>query len=73
MVQEIDLSDLDGPSVVRTLHLDGRYLTARAIGSTVRVAVSSPPSGLPFVYPGSPGAEDAALETNRRIVADSTR
>ncbi|MCB0995155.1 MAG: beta-propeller domain-containing protein, partial [Acidimicrobiales bacterium] len=71
VVQEIDLSDLDGPSVVRTLHLDGRYLTARAIGSTVRVAVSSPPSGLPFVYPGSPGAEDAALETNRRIVTES--
>ncbi len=72
IVQEIDLSDPDSLRVVRTVRLDGTYLSARAIGDTVRMVVTSYPHQLPFVYPSTPGAEDFALEANRGIIADST-
>ena len=72
IVQEVDLSDPDSLRVVRTVRLDGSYLSARAINDTVRMVVSSYPANLPFVYPSNPGAEDFALEANRRIIGEST-
>jgi hypothetical protein len=51
IVQEVDLSNPDALRVVRTVRLDGSYLSARAIGDTVRMVVSSYPHQLPFVYP----------------------
>ncbi|OFW67034.1 MAG: hypothetical protein A2Z12_07225 [Actinobacteria bacterium RBG_16_68_21] len=72
IVQEIDLGNPEAMKVVRTLRIDGTYLSSRAIGTTVRVVVSSYPQGLPFVYPSNDGAADIALETNRRIIQDST-
>ena len=71
VVQEVDLSEPDSLRVVRTVRLDGTYLSARAIGDTVRMVVSSYPAQLPFVYPSNPGAEDFALEANRQIIRDS--
>jgi len=72
IVQEIDLSNPASMDVVRTLRLDGTYLSSRAIGDTVRVVVSSYPQDLPFVYPSSDAAKDLALETNRTVIQDST-
>ena len=72
VVQEIDLSDPGDMEIVRTLRLDGTYLSARAIDGTVRMVVSSYPSQLPFVYPSNEAAEDIALEANRRIIEEST-
>ena len=72
IVQEVDLSNPDALRVVRTVRLDGTYLSARAIGDTVRMVVSSYPASLPFVYPSNPGAEDFALEANRGIIEAST-
>ncbi|MDX1691000.1 MAG: beta-propeller domain-containing protein [Acidimicrobiia bacterium] len=72
LVQEIDISDPLDIRVIRRLAVEGRLLSARAIDGTARVAISSYPSQLPFVYPSSPAAEDTAEETNRRIVAEST-
>lgn len=71
IVQEVDLSNPDALRVVRTVRLDGNYLSARAIGDTVRMVVSSYPAQLPFVYPSTPSAEDFALEANRQIIRDS--
>jgi hypothetical protein len=71
LVQEIDLSDPARLRVARTLRIEGRYLSARAIDGTVRVVISSYPSDLPFVYPSNPAAEELALETNRRVVEQS--
>jgi uncharacterized secreted protein with C-terminal beta-propeller domain len=71
IVQEVDLSNPDALKVVRTVRLDGTYLSARAIGDTVRMVVSSYPAQLPFVYPSTPSAEDFALEANRQIIRDS--
>jgi uncharacterized secreted protein with C-terminal beta-propeller domain len=72
VVQEIDLSDPADMEIVRTLRLDGSYLSARAIDGTVRLVVSSYPSDLPFVYPSNEGAEDIALAANRQIIQEST-
>jgi uncharacterized secreted protein with C-terminal beta-propeller domain len=72
IVQEIDLSNPASMKVVRTLRLDGTYLSSRAVGDTVRVVVSSYPQNLPFVYPSSEAANDLALETNRKVIQDST-
>ena len=71
IVQEVDLSNPDSLRVVRTVRLDGTYLSARAIGDTVRMVVSSYPAQLPFLYPSNPNAEQAALEANRQIIRDS--
>ncbi|MBM3696044.1 MAG: hypothetical protein FJW79_08955 [Actinobacteria bacterium] len=71
LVHEVDLSNPAQMRVVRTLRLDGRFLSAREIDGTVRLVVSSYPSDLPFVYPSSPAAEALALETNRRVIEES--
>ena len=72
LVHEIDLSDPAAMRIVRTLRLEGGYLSARAIDGTVRMVISSYPSDLPFVYPSGPAAEDLALETNKRVIEQST-
>jgi hypothetical protein len=71
IVQEVDLSNPDSLQVVRTVRLDGSYLSARAIGDTVRMVVSSYPHQLPFVYPSNSSAEEFALNANRQIIQDS--
>jgi uncharacterized secreted protein with C-terminal beta-propeller domain len=58
--------------VVRTLRLDGSYLSARAIDGVVRMVVSSYPADLPFLYPSNEAAEDIALAANRQIIEAST-
>ena len=72
LVQEIDLSDPAHLRLARTLRIEGNYVSARAIESTVRLVISSYPADLPFVYPSSPGAEKLALEANRRVVEQSS-
>jgi uncharacterized secreted protein with C-terminal beta-propeller domain len=72
VVQEVDLSDPDDMQVVRTLRVDGSYLSARSIDGVVRMVVSSYPSALPFVYPSNESAEDIALAANRQIIGTST-
>ncbi|MEM1332423.1 MAG: beta-propeller domain-containing protein [Actinomycetota bacterium] len=73
IVHEIDLSNPDAVSIVNTLEVRGRYVSARQIGSTARVVVTSPPVDLGFVFPSddSERAIDAATETNQRLVAES--
>lgn len=72
---EVDLSDPAQPEIVRRLHLDGRYLTARMSDGIVRVVVSSFPAGLEWQYPGEYGGlrgEREALRRNREIIRGST-
>jgi hypothetical protein len=72
VVQEVDLSHPEAMRVVRTLRIEGTYVSARAVDGIVRLVISSYPSDLPFVYPSSAAADDLALETNRRVVEQST-
>jgi uncharacterized secreted protein with C-terminal beta-propeller domain len=71
---EVDVSDPAALKVVRTLTLDGAYLDARMIGSTVRVVSSSPmPIELPYATPSGVGAPAiaGAVAANRAVVASS--
>jgi uncharacterized secreted protein with C-terminal beta-propeller domain len=68
-VTEIDVSAPGAMRVVRTLTLEGVYLSARLTGSTVRLVVHSTPV-LPFVYPDAGGEAEAEAQ-NRAIVAGS--
>ena len=73
VITEIDLSNSDALTVANTLEVRGRYVSARQVGSTVRVVVTSAPAELGFVYPSdnSDLAIDTATETNQRLVAES--
>jgi len=72
LVIEIDASDPDALSIVNTLSIDGRYISARSVGATARLVVTSPPQDLGFLYPSNSGTEDKAEETNREVILDST-
>src|SRR5258708_39965435 len=71
---EVDVSDPAALKVVQTLTLDGAYLDARMIGSTVRVVSSSSmPIELPYVTPSgaTTTALAAAAAKNRTVAASS--
>ena len=68
-IAKIDISD--DPEIESVLTVEGNYLSARAVGSTARVAISSPPLSLPFLYPSTPAGEAAALEANKQIIRES--
>ncbi|MFQ5967837.1 MAG: beta-propeller domain-containing protein [Acidimicrobiia bacterium] len=74
LIQEVDLSDPEGMEVVRTLRIDGAYLSARLVDDIARIVVRSVPTGLEFVYPEGGGlrAEREALEKNKEIIRNST-
>jgi hypothetical protein len=72
VVYEIDLSDPNNLSVSGSMRIEGQYLSARAIDNHVRLAVSSGPNQLPWVYPQSQNGEQRATETNRAIIDEST-
>ncbi len=71
-IYEIDLSDPGDLEIVATLELQGQYLSARRIGDTVRLALTSPPTQLPWVYPASPAGEERAERSNRELIEETT-
>ncbi len=72
VVIEVDLSNPDDLRIANTLTVDGRYVSARSIGDTARLVVSTSPSDLGFLYPSGPGSEERAIETNRQLVRETT-
>jgi hypothetical protein len=70
---EIDVSDPSALKLVRTLTLeDSSYVSARLVGSTVRVVTSSSmPSTMPFKTPAPGATEASALAANRAVVQRS--
>ncbi len=71
-ITEVDLSDPTEPTVVDELEVEGSFLNARLVGDTAHIVVRSQPLGFSFVQPTGPDSEEAAQETNQRILADST-
>jgi uncharacterized secreted protein with C-terminal beta-propeller domain len=71
---EIDISDPTDPDVVRSMDIDGRYLSARMVEDTVRIVMSSSPTGLVFTYPEGGGlrSERQAEAENRKVIEEST-
>ncbi|MCP3994585.1 MAG: hypothetical protein GY722_05900 [bacterium] len=70
---EIDISDIEDPDVERVMYIDGNKVSARMVGDSVRLVVSSMPTGLQFQYPETNGlrAERDAEEYNRQVILDS--
>jgi uncharacterized secreted protein with C-terminal beta-propeller domain len=75
VLTEVDVSNPKALRVVRTLTLDGAYVTARLVGSVVRiVATAQVPGDLPFESPASStdDALAAARAHNEAVVASSS-
>src|SRR5262249_9064955 len=69
---EIDVSHPSSLKVVKTLTLDGSYIDAREIGTTVRVVSSqSLPVAVPWVTPTQAMTADAATARNKAVLASS--
>ena len=68
---EIDLTG--DPEIVRTMTIDGRFVSGRMVGDTVRIVSASNPVGLEWSHPEGTGlqAEREATERNREIVRNS--
>ncbi len=73
-IVEVDISDIEDPDVERVLYVDGNKVSARLVGDSVRLVISSMPTGLQFTYPETNGlkAERDAEEFNRQVILDST-
>ncbi|HWB22820.1 MAG TPA: beta-propeller domain-containing protein [Gaiellaceae bacterium] len=74
VITEIDVSNPSALTVMNTLTLDGAYVDARMVGSTVRIVSSSQmPLAVPFATPQSATTAGlaAAKATNRAAVASS--
>ncbi len=74
VLTEIDVSDASAIEVLRTLYLDGAYLSARMTGDVARVVVRSRPTGFVWEYPEGGGLRSIikAREANREIIRNST-
>jgi uncharacterized secreted protein with C-terminal beta-propeller domain len=73
-LSEINVSDPKRLRPVRTLTLDGSYVAARLVGSSVRIVASAQvPSKLPFEQPTTGTKENlaATAKLNRAVVASS--
>lgn len=69
---EVDISD--DPEVVRTMTIDGTFISGRMVDDSVRLVLTSMPVGFDWSYPEGSGlrAEREATENNREIVRNST-
>ncbi len=79
-IVDVDLSDPAAPKVVRSAGFDGRLVSARAYGDTVRLVTAKGRPDLRWTYPNDPGAtgsgsrvtERQALVRNRALVRATT-
>lgn len=73
-VQIIEVDISGDPEVVRTMSIDGTFVSGRMIDDSVRLVLTSTPIGFDWTYPEGSGlrAEREAVEENRDIVRNST-
>jgi hypothetical protein len=73
-VQLIEVDIRDEPEIVRTMDIDGRFVSGRMVGDTVRLLLTSGPVGFEWSFPSGSGlrAERKAVEENREIIRNST-
>ncbi len=71
-IVEIDVSG--EPEIIRTMTVDGAFVSGRLIGDTARLVLTSGPVGFEWSYPKGSGlrAERKAIEENKEIVRNST-
>lgn len=68
---EIDISG--EPEIIRTMTIDGQFISGRMVGETVRLVSSSGPVGFEWSFPTGTGlrSEQKAIEENREIIRRS--
>src|SRR5207253_3945866 len=72
VITEIDVSDPSSLKVMKTLTLDGSYVAARQIGTTIRVISSeSLPVEVPWVTPTAGMSTADATARNKTVLASS--
>jgi hypothetical protein len=71
-VRTYDLGDPANPTLVDTRLYDGSLVTARQIGSTVRLVLDGGLPSLDFTQPSAPVTPEEALARNRAVVRSST-
>ena len=71
-IVEIDLSDPFNLEITSEMTITGNYLSARLVGSTIRMAVNSAPNQLEWVYPSNPGSEERATRFNKELIQETT-
>ncbi|MFV1960822.1 MAG: beta-propeller domain-containing protein [Acidimicrobiia bacterium] len=73
-VQLIEVDISDDPEIIRTMSIDGRFISARMVGDTVRLVLTSGPVGFDWSFPTGSGlrAERKAVAENREIIEGST-
>jgi len=71
-IVEVDISG--DPEIVRTMSIDGAFISGRMVDDSVRLVLSSGPVGFEWSYPTGSGlrAERKATQENRQIVRNST-
>lgn len=71
-IVEVDITA--EPKEVRTMTIDGAFVSGRLAGDSVRLVVTSSPVGFEWSYPTGSGlrAERDAIEKNQEIVRNST-
>ena len=71
-IVEVDLTG--EPELIRTLTIDGAFVSGRMVGDSVRLVLTSGPVGFEWAQPKGSGlrAEREATEVNREIVRNST-
>lgn len=71
-IVEVDITA--EPKEVRTMTIDGAFVSGRLAGDSVRLVVTSSPVGFEWSYPTGSGlrAEREAIEKNQEIVRNST-
>jgi hypothetical protein len=71
-VRTYDLSDPSTPTLVDARRYDGTLVSARQVGSTVRLVLDAGLPSLAFTSPSATRTQQQSLENNRRVVRDST-
>ena len=71
-IVEVDISGAQ-PEMVRTMTIDGSFVSGRMVDGSVRLVMTSSPVGFEWSFPEGSGlrAERKAVEENRRIVRNS--
>ncbi len=70
-VRTYDLGDPSHPTLVDSRLYDGSLVTARQVGSVIRLVLDGGLPALDFTRPSATVSEDQALEHNRQVVRDS--
>ena len=69
---EVSIADAD-PEIVRTMVIDGTYVSARMVDGVVRLVMTSGPVGFSWQFPEGSGlkAERDAIEANKELIRNS--